>query len=198
MQGSPDVASFTKRFIVEWLNQEKVPLWLNILLIAAAALGTYKVAPHLNAKFEQQKIRSAFVIDALDNLNSQTSDLVVNVGAYNYCIATPALDCSEQVKAIQSSITKLQWRATELGTIIDDAAGKQVLLNFQKELDDIRIVAERAPSLANANVMIEETREFGRASIVLTDVIAKEAGISSTVRYDGRVRDEREPDTESS
>lgn len=186
------MASSTKDFLIEWLNQEKMPLWLNMLLIAAAALGTYQVAPHLNAKFEQQKIRSAFVIDALDNLNAQTSDLVVNVGAYNYCVAAAASACSEQAKAIQSSITKLQWRATELGTVIDDAAGKEVLLKFQKELDDIRVVAERDPTLANAKVMIGEAREFGRASIMLTDVIAKEAGISSNVQHDSTIRDQRE------
>lgn len=176
------MASPRRDFVVAWLNQEKVPLWLNIVLIAAAALGTYKVAPHLNAKFEQQKIRSAFVIDALDNLNSQTSDLIVNVGAYNYCLAS-SLRCDEQAKSIQSSITKLQWRATELGAVIDDPPGRAVLLTFQKELDDIRIVAEREPSLSNARSMLQEAREFGRASIRLTDVIAKEAGISSNVEY---------------
>lgn len=182
MRKLPGVASPRRDFVVAWLNQEKLPLWLNIVLIVAAAVGTYKVAPHLNAKFEQQKIRSAFVIDALDNLNSQTSDLVVNVGAYNYCLAV-SLRCDDPAKAIQSSITKLQWRATELGAVIDDPSGKEVLLSFQKELDDIRIVAEREPSLENAKAMLKEAREFGRASVKLTDVIAKEAGISSKVEY---------------
>jgi len=172
-------------FFVKWINQEKIPLWLNVVLIIAAAGGTYVIAPSLNAKFEQQKIRSAFVIDALDNLNSQTSDLVVSVSAYNYCLAG-STNCSEPAGTIQSSITKLQWRATELGTVIDDTVGRKVLIDFQKELDDIRLIAEREPSLENARSMLKEVREFGRASIRLTDVVAKEAGISSKVEYDGK------------
>lgn len=69
------------------LWNDKVPLLINIILIAVTAYVTYVVAPKINGTFERQKIQSAYVLENLRSINGHISEMYVDVGEISYALA---------------------------------------------------------------------------------------------------------------
>lgn len=164
------------------LAQEKVPLWIHILTLILTAIGTWILAPDLNEKFEQQKIKSAFVIDALNGINQLTGDLAVSITVYNYCESTTPGKCSTQVREAQGNIVRLQWKALQLATVLRSQEDGYVIADFQKSLEGVAIILNAQNTAEKHDDLLRATELFGRKSVSLVERVARQAGIGEQPR----------------
>jgi hypothetical protein len=57
-----------------FLVADRTPMWFSAALLGLGALGTYYLAPVVNAQFEAQKIKSDFVIRNYSDLRTKMED----------------------------------------------------------------------------------------------------------------------------
>lgn len=57
-----------------FLVADRTPMWFSVALLSLGALGTYYLAPVVNAQFEAQKIKSDFVIRNYADLRTKMED----------------------------------------------------------------------------------------------------------------------------
>ncbi|HTV68217.1 MAG TPA: hypothetical protein VMF90_06735 [Rhizobiaceae bacterium] len=57
-----------------FLVADRTPMWFSVALLSLGALGTYYLAPVVNAQFEAQKIKSDFVIRNYSDLRTKMED----------------------------------------------------------------------------------------------------------------------------
>lgn len=165
--------------IASGLLQEKVPLWLHVATLIATIVVTILVAPVINAKFEQQKIKSAFVIDSLNSINNLTGDLAVNITTYNYCELNRPRRCDAEIKITQGAIVRLQWKALQLRAILTSPADRAAIKRFQSALDDVGTALNSQPSSVKTTRLDTSAKAFGLASVDLVRRVAKQAGIAT-------------------
>jgi hypothetical protein len=178
------VTAFVKK-VGAALVHDKVPLWLHILTLILTVVVTVVAAPLVNSRFEQQKIRSAFVINSLDQLNVLTSDLAVKISRLNYCVAKSSNNCEQQVADARESLTKLQWKSYELRFVLNRPREQAAIFHFSQKLDAVREVLDLPPSVANSALLLKRMRPFMDSSVELITVIAGRAGLVMPASKDG-------------
>jgi len=57
-----------------FLVADRTPMWFTMLVLLAGAAGTYFLAPRVNATFEEQKIKTDFVIRNYSDLRQKMED----------------------------------------------------------------------------------------------------------------------------
>lgn len=60
--------------IKAFLSADRTPMWFSTVLLLLGAMGTYFLAPRVNAQFEEQKIKSDFVIRNYGDLRAKMED----------------------------------------------------------------------------------------------------------------------------
>lgn len=83
-----------------FLVADRTPMWFTILALLAGAAGTYFLAPQVNARFEEQKIKTDFVIRNYNDLRLKMEDF-----QGLYVVATQKLAAGQDVRA---DVFKLQ------------------------------------------------------------------------------------------
>lgn len=84
----------------QFLAGDRTPMWFTLFMLLAGAGGTYVLAPRVNAQFEEQKIRSDFVIRNYGDLRAKMEDLYGT-----FTVATQKQAAGEDLRA---EVTKLQ------------------------------------------------------------------------------------------
>ncbi|MFD2205429.1 hypothetical protein ACFSKO_07400 [Kiloniella antarctica] len=116
-----------------WLFDKDMPVWLSLLLVIVGAGGTYLVIPHINFLLEQEKIRTAYIIDNLKNTNNETSLLYNNIRKFKN-----GIEGKENIDLIYSNledqITNLQWRAIEYDVIFGDQNTHGIVTKYKNDL----------------------------------------------------------------
>ena len=83
-----------------FLSADRAPMWFTLAALTAGALGTYFLAPRVNAQFEAQKIKTDFVIRNYSDLRQKMEDFQ---GLYG--VVTQRLAAGEDIRA---DVYKLQ------------------------------------------------------------------------------------------
>lgn len=86
--------------IKAFLVADRTPMWFSAFILVLGGLGTYFLAPRVNAQFEEQKIKSDFVIRNYGDLRAKMEDF-----QGLYAVATQKLAAGESVRA---EVLKLQ------------------------------------------------------------------------------------------
>lgn len=83
-----------------FLVADRTPMWFTVVALLAGAMGTYFIAPQVNAEFETQKIKSDFVIRNYADLRTKMEDF-----QGLYAVATQRLAAGDDIR---ESVFKLQ------------------------------------------------------------------------------------------
>jgi hypothetical protein len=166
------------------LAAEKMPVWLTLLTLVCTGIittyATYKLAPKLNSKFEAEKIRSAYVIDNLKNLNKDTAEFLALVGGINRDLLSDNTPNSETVNLIKKYITVFQWKAIEYDIIFTEEASKRQVRAYVMAIEKLRVALESIAAVAPidaAENVLKASREFSRETYRIIQLLSRKAEI---------------------
>ena len=107
-----------------------MPVWFTVFLM----LTTAWITPWLNQKFENQKVKSSYIIQNLDSLNTSTRDLMTNISILTNSINDGNAPDPQLMNKIKGSITELQWRVIEFGIIFDNQESLKVIKKYKIQI----------------------------------------------------------------
>lgn len=165
-------------FVRVWrvLWNDKVPLLINIILIATTAYITYIVAPKINGTFERQKIQSAYVLENLRSINGHISEIYVDVGEISYALAGGGALPKESVASARENISRLNWKVIETAAVLKDKDDVDKLEEFQISLDELRESLDNTVDVKTARSLSDSMK---RMSVIGVDVIESIGGRAS-------------------
>jgi hypothetical protein len=105
--------------VLSYISQDKMPIWLSILLAVSAGMGTYYIAPLINESFEFQKNRSTHLISTIEELNKGVVELSVSVRKFDDALFYGRDSKGEMRGAALDKIAELQWRLVDAEVIIN-------------------------------------------------------------------------------
>ena len=160
-----------------FLARTETPLWVTLLGFIAGAVSVYFITPHLNQKFETQKIKTDYVMKSLDNINNKTQEMLSEISITNRKIGAGESNFGENVDKATRLATELQWKAIEISAVLDDQESAAIIKNFQQSLDKARVSISQIKSTSTALLALEDLRKFIPKSLALTNRIASLSGI---------------------
>lgn len=100
MDGEAAPQTRRRQAVKTFLVADRTPMWFTMLALLAGALGTYLLAPQVNARFEEQKIKTDFVIRNYNDLRLKMEDF-----QGLFVVATQKLAAGQDVR---TDVFKLQ------------------------------------------------------------------------------------------
>ncbi|WP_420417891.1 hypothetical protein [Pacificispira sp.] len=161
----------------DWSNTE-FPAFHKYAFIVLSYLFTIVVTiyitPSISEDFERENRITAFYVENLKTLSTDTKDLLANLTVYPdiYSIQPNFVDVKNEIRR---DITRLHWRRVEFFIIFDDDETREILELYSESLNNISgIVGSQNPDFDQLNNEIEN---FGVSSGLLMQKLADKAGI---------------------
>ncbi len=165
--------------VLEFLCAEKMPLWVTFMLFIMTAVGTYLLAPVINQEFERQKIRSAYVVENLNNLNLISRTLISDISIYNNNLIDTGKRDNDTKQKINSQITELQWRALELDIIFDDSCSYKIIQKYKASLDRVRQDLEDVQNPKDVKSINYSVRSYAQVSMKVIELLAERGDVKA-------------------
>ena len=162
--------------IFPWLFKTDMPVWLSLLIIIVGALGTYFFVPYINVLSEQDKIRTAYILDNLKKMNGDTSELLNNIRKFKFTLQNGG-DVNTVHSSLENQITKLQWRVLEYDVIFGDKKTHDLINSYKTDLTTLSNELAKKKK-ANINQMYCHALNFIKSSHRILQLIAKRADLT--------------------
>jgi hypothetical protein len=152
---------FTKaKNSMPWLFEDKIPVWLSLLIIISGAVGTCFVVPYFNMKFEQEKIRSSYIASNLTSTNENTSLLLNQLREIKVALEKGEENgLDKEIYSFQNLITTLQWKAVEYDVIFGDGEINKLVYDYKYQLSLLGDEVNKGRDI-NISVMYCRARNF--------------------------------------
>ncbi len=163
-----------------------IPVWMTIVAVIFGVFIANWWLPNLNARFENARIRSEYLLNNLKTLNTDVGVLVREIGTLNRDLVSgpqPAL-VAEKKELVLRLIADLQWRSIEFDIIIPDQNGKIIVKDYSADLDIMRHGIESAKSAEDVGGILCGLRKFVPTSHRLLAKLAAEADVNLTLQPD--------------
>jgi len=171
------------------LAAQGIPVWLTLMIMISGAVGTYYLAPRVNQIFEAQKLRTEFLIKAVDEINEQTRTLLANISLAEKRIDLNSPDASVPIDKITESVMRLTWNAIFISNILDDDGGEtdKLITDYENKLAgtvgryaDPKILGPKtdAERLKRVNAAQEDSTQLMTLTMKLVTRIADAGGLT--------------------
>ena len=156
-----------------------MPMVWHILVVLAAALGTYAIAPKINESFERQRIQSEYIADNLKELNSAISDLYVATSAI---MNTPdgQVVPPEKLADLDEAYAKLSWKALQISAVLESEEDQALMERFQSELGDVMVAARKREGVAGRQRLKAELQEFTTTTVIVIAGVAQRSNLGGS------------------
>ena len=141
------------------------------------------ITPHLNAKFEAQKIKTQFVIDNLRSFNDNTQNLVGDVSLITNHYAKNKILLNDELQSLNGTLTKLHWKAIELQIIFADSPSSSIITTYQKNLNALKLNINQIETIGIDPVKMT-TKDVLTNSHQIVSELAKIGGINISKQHD--------------
>lgn len=101
----PNLRAPRRQAVKSFLVADRTPMWFTMAALLAGAAGTYFLAPRVNAQFEEQKIKTDFVIRNYSDLRQKMEDF-----QGLYVVVAQRMAAGEDVKADMFKLQELVAR----------------------------------------------------------------------------------------
>ncbi len=165
------------RKIKNILINEKMPVWLTVLLFGLTALFTNFVVPKINQKFEQQRIVSTYIIKNLDSFSELSRDLLNETSIISNRLVENGNTSLKEKESVLGLIAELQWRSHELDIIFDGTKNLQALKEYKKHLCDLRDAIKKAEKSEDVNLIQARSVYFLSSSKKVMNALVSKAGL---------------------
>jgi hypothetical protein len=174
-----------KKGIVSYLWEvclgETLPVWATIVGIIIGSLLTafssFWIIPKLNESLEKQKIRTEFIIRNLEDINSRTRGLVIDVAEIHSGTLKTNLVDGVLVQRAQSKIAEMQWKAIELAVIFEGKNGGAIIRDYQKSLDGVRVALNNLKSKSDLDASQAAIEKFSESTLMVIRQLAGLGGL---------------------
>lgn len=170
------------RYLLGILCGYSVPVWMTLIAVLVGVLVANWWLPSLNAKFENERIRSEYLLSNLRNLNSDVGQLVKEIGSLNRLILSESssIEIGDQREQVLRHIADLQWRTIEFDIVIRGKQKGDFIRSFSDSLDGLRVSVERASGADDVSSVLCTLGTFLPASHRLLARLAEEANVNLT------------------
>lgn len=163
---------------------EKLPVWATLVGIivgsVVTAASSFWIIPKLNESLEQQKIRTEFIIRNLEDINSRTRGLVIDVAEiHSSTLKTNTVDGAVVQRAL-SKIAEMQWKAIELAVIFEGKKGGAIIRDYQTSLEGVRVALTNLKSKNDLNTSQAAIEKFSQSTLMVIRQLATLGGIRLT------------------
>jgi hypothetical protein len=170
-----------RAYLWEMCLGETLPVWATIVGIVVGsvltAVGSFWIIPKLNESLEQQKIRTEFIIRNLEDINSRTRGLVIDVAEiHSGTLKTSTVDGAIVQRAL-SKIAEMQWKAIELAVIFEGRNGGAIIQDYQTSLDGVRVALTNLKSKNDLNASQAAIEKFSQSTLMVIRQLASLGGI---------------------
>ncbi|MFT8588782.1 MAG: hypothetical protein ABF713_07135 [Acetobacter orientalis] len=138
-----------------FLLDSTMPVWLTILLSIVAgftaSVGTYFLAPEINAKYQENQTKETHIAESTKSLNDEIIILSQKIRKLIEVLEDDKRSSKEIVKVkgdCLDSITKMQWQIVELSVLITRKEGVDYIKNLSSSIEELReeIIFSKGPS----------------------------------------------------
>lgn len=143
------------------LFEDKMPVWLTILISLSAALAAYLISPAVNRQFQIDATRSTHVATTTENLNKEIILLSEKIRRLNSALvnepkAAPAIreDCLDL-------ITQLQWQLVDLRIVLTNADDSAAVNGLASSLTDVKTALDSAVDASAQPKLITAMKGLG-------------------------------------
>lgn len=126
-----------------FLKQEKVPIGWSLLTSVVSAIAgaifVLWVVPHFNKGFENNKIRSSFVISKMTQLDSAANVLAVSANRYIQGCMLGNEEMEDLAVEFQEAKFQMDLRAIEIVALLKDTVESDDVLTMQRNLSELNL-----------------------------------------------------------
>ncbi|WP_439614721.1 hypothetical protein [Shinella sp.] len=132
-----------------FLVADRTPMWFTTLALMVGGIGTYYLAPQVNATFEEQKIKTDFVIRNYSDLRQKMEDFQ---GLYAVVTQKQAagLDIQDQVFKLQEIVSRVSAQNLSMMPMFTTAEGPKTAAQVNAAMNGMIVMI-----FANAGKTIE-------------------------------------------
>lgn len=145
-----------------------------VFIIGVAA--TYYLAPNINHHFENERRRTAYYAQAIENLSNETKILLGRLTRLSYSSNRDEKFIDLNREEIAEIVTRLHWRSIEYALIFDDSEFTNAVKEYQLSLSS---VSDRlAPMDIGSDAWRKMTEDLARSSARIVLILGKRANVS--------------------
>lgn len=122
-----------------FLFDEKMPVWLTILVSLAAAFATYYLAPLYTRQFQVEDVRSAHLKSTIEKLNGEIIELSQKIRRFDSSLANKNENAVDLREDCLDLITKLQWRLVDLRVVLTQPEDEKYVTAVSDSLERLRV-----------------------------------------------------------
>lgn len=160
-----------------WDNTELPAFWKYLFLLLSYGLTvfiTILATPNLNAKFEEERRKTAFFVENIKLFSEDTKDLLGDV-----TVLIDKIESGEDIHDIKltsrSTLTELHWRRVEFSIIFSDVKSKELLKKYGDVINQLSSEIGKTPP--NVESVANASQDFGLLSARIVELLASKAGL---------------------
>lgn len=158
-----------RQAVKTFLIADRTPMWFTVAALLAGAAGTYYLAPMLNAEFEQQKIKTDFVIRNYSDLRAKMEDFMGLYATVTQKLVT-GQDIQQDVFKLQDIMGRVNAQNLSLLPMFTSEGGPKAAAQVTAAMNDMLNVI-----FANAGKTIatdEETKAYSTDVLTASQKLA--------------------------
>ncbi|KCZ97588.1 hypothetical protein HPO_14651 [Hyphomonas polymorpha PS728] len=167
--------------IKNFLWREAVPIWWSLAtsLLSAIAGGIFVlfVVPHFSRGFENEKIRTAFILGKLTQLDAQSNEIAVLTNEFvTACSLESDFDTSELARQTKEERFKLSLLSIEISAMIKSDT-EQAKIDALNETIASLAIPRTCPSLAELSEYSEKTAKLKLDVLAVSQLLSRSAAL---------------------
>ncbi|WP_375208683.1 hypothetical protein [Hyphomonas jannaschiana] len=167
--------------IKEFLWSDKVPIWWSLAtsLVSAAlgALFVLCVVPHFNRGFENEKIRTSFLLGKLNQLDAQSTNIALIMNEFvTQCSVDANSDASDLASELKQERFKLSLLAIEVSAMLPSDVDREKVKSMSSAASQLTI-PRQCPKLDDLSEYIDQTGELKLKVLQVSQALARSADL---------------------
>lgn len=151
---------------------DHVPMAWHIVVVLAAAAGTYAIAPDINERFERQKIQASYISDNLKELNSTISELYVATSAIMNAPDNQDV-ASDNLEKLDEAYAKLSWKALQISAVLKSKEDRALMQRFQAQLGQVTKAARSRKGSVGRERLKTELQKFTLTTVQVIAAVSE-------------------------
>lgn len=150
--------------------QDRVPIWLMLVLTIGGAFGAYWVAPQVNETFQIQAAKREFLVRSMTDFSSSTNEFLDKLSKF----VNESDPSKEQRVELLSEATALNFYAVQIAYVLPNES--ELLADFQTEVVDAQSIIASDTNNVDKAELIKSAQNIGRYSLQIYSKLSKKIG----------------------
>jgi hypothetical protein len=146
------------------LFEDRMPVWLTLVLSLSAAVATYYLSPSINRHFQIDEARATHVAKATDLLNSEIIQLSGKVRRLNSAFLNDPNIAASIREDCLDLVTQMQWQLVDLKVVLATEGGVAAVDKLAKSLTAVKKELDTATGAGSQTALLHAMAELGASA----------------------------------